>query len=257
MNLFTSFESTRRKLELAHFYGRINEIFETNAADDPMIVSSYNKFKETLPLANDLKIRKNKLPLTNEQKMIIRKLDKSVSVLLRYSSVRRKQQSSTSEGETSLFDFIELYFRGFSSKNSYQKTGIISKMLTDFQANATFVQTAESDGLTPVFTKMKEDFAELKSIQRNRRKSKSRLEKAKTEEVKRSLYYSLRELLTSIEMAVIANPNVNYSELINELNQEIDYFNSGSKPQARKKAEEETTTTGITGTVHAAVNDAV
>ena len=44
-------------------------------------------------------------------------------------------------------------------------------------------------------------------------------------------------MFASIEVAELSNPDINYTDLINELNQEILRFNSGSK--SRTQPEEE------------------
>lgn len=234
MNIFSNFRQTGRKIEFAQFCVSMGGIVESNSPEDLKIVSSLNKYLESLPLADELKIRSTKLPLTNEQKALLKKLDKSASVLLRYSKVKTKQNGTDTQDETGLYEFIGSYYQGYSSKNSYQKTSIISKMLTSFEANPEFVQAAEMDGLTPIIAKLKADYTELDLLIKSRRKGIAKIEKIRTAKIKRSLYFLLRELLTSIELAILTNPTVNYGEMINELNQEISRFNAGSKPQTRK-----------------------
>ena len=237
MKKFFKFKQTSRKIESAQFYKRIAEIVESKLPETLKLNKAFNKMKENLPLLEELKIQNRKVPLTNDMKALSVKLDKAVSVLTRYSEVKIRQGKMVNAEVESLHHFIESYLRGYAGKNFYQKTGIISKMMTVFTADSALMQSAETEELTAVFEKISDVYNELDTVYKSRRKSIANREKLRTDEIKRTLYFSIREMFASIEVAELSDPDINYTDLINELNQEILRFNSGSK--SRTQPEEE------------------
>ena len=239
MRMFVQFKQNSRKIEFGQFCTRSVGIVESYKPDDLKISTAFNEAKAALLQVDGLKILSYKLPLTKEQKALSVKLDKAISVLLRYTVVKRKKSEAANEEANSLHELIESYLRGYSQKNLYQKTGIVKKMLTVIQADTVMVQTADSEELTPVIEKISEVYNELDALYKRRNKVIANREKMRTDKIKRSLYFILRELFTSIEMAKLANPDLQYDALINELNLEITRFNAGSKPRSRKTGEVE------------------
>lgn len=233
MQKFSKFKQTSRKIESAQFYKRVVEIVESNEPETLKLNKAFNIMKEMLPLLEELKIQNRKIPLTSDMKALSVKLDKAVSVLTRYSEVKIRQGKMVNADVESLHRFIESYLRGYAGKNFYQKTGIISKMMTVFKADSALMQSAESEELTVVFEKIGNVYDELDAVYKSRRKSVANREKLRTDEIKRTLYFTIREMLASIEVAELSNPDISYTDLINELNQEIIRFNSGSKPRTR------------------------
>ena len=235
---FIQFKQTARKIEFAQFYTRTAGIVESYEPETLNLTTAFNKTKELLPLVEELKIQNQKIPLTRDQKALSNKLDKAVSVLMRYTEVKLRQDKMASEASETLHTFIKSYLRGYGSKNLYQKTGIINKMMTVFKADAALMASAESEELTGVFGKIGDVYNELDLIYKSRRKVVANREKLRTDEIKRKLYYALRELLASIEVAELSNADINYGELINEINQEILRFNAGSKVRTRPGSDE-------------------
>ena len=233
MKQFFEFKHTSRKIEFAHFYNRSIGIVESYEPDTLKLSTAFGKAKESLILAEELRIRSTKIPLTSEQMELLQKLDNAVSVLMRYSGIKNKQVLPASSESKKLHTFFKDYLSGYSEKNLYQKTGTIELMLAVFEGDALLKQAAANEELTEVMAKITEEFRALDEVYKSRRKSISDKQNLRTREIKRTLYYTLRELFTSIEMAQLTNADINYTMLINEVNQEIIRFNSGSKPRTR------------------------
>ena len=233
MKQFFEFKHTSRKIEFAHFYNRSIGIVESYEPDTLKLSTAFGKAKESLILAEELRIRSTKIPLTREQMELLQKLDNAVSVLMRYSGIKNKQVLPASSESKKLHTFFKDYLSGYSEKNLYQKTGTIELMLAVFEGDALLKQAAANEELTEVMAKITEEFRALDEVYKSRRKSISDKQNLRTREIKRTLYYTLRELFTSIEMAQLTNADINYTMLINEVNQEIIRFNSGSKPRTR------------------------
>ena len=234
MRIFLQFKQNSRKIEFAQFYNRSIGIVESYQPEVLKISTAYDEAKTALLLAEDLRIQNYKVPMTAEQSALSKRLEKALTILLRFNDVKRKQAKSTSTEVIRLHEFFESYLRGYSRKSLYQKTGVVDKMLSVIQLDSSLLQTVETEGLSPVIAKIKEAFNELETVYKSRRKIIADREKVRTEEIKRNLYFNLRELFSSIEMAELANPELNYVPLINELNQEIMRFNAGSKPHSKK-----------------------
>lgn len=233
MKNFTNFRQNGRKIEFAHFYTREISIVESYQPEILKISTAYNEAKDALLDAEGLKIQTRKVPQTKEQKALSSKLDMAINVLLRYTVVKRRQGKEVRPKVNSFHEMIESYLHGYSSKNLYQKMGTVNKMLTVIKSDAELTAMAEAEGLSLVIEKISDVYNELEAMYKSRRKLISNKEKLKTEEIKRNLYFNLHKLFSSIEMAKLANPELNYDALTNELNQEIIRFNAGSKPRVR------------------------
>ncbi len=82
---------------------------------------------------------------------------------------------------------------------------------------------------------------------KQRRKTLAEKEKARNLKIKRKLYFLLRQLFTAIEVAEIQHPELEYTPLINELNQEIIRCNL-SVMQRKKSPEVSQEPTPLNGT---------
>lgn len=233
MKQFYKFRQNVQKIVFAHFYTRVIGIIENYLPEILKIDEPFNEAKEALSEAEDLKIQDQKVPLTKEQKALSDKLDKAISVLLNYVVVKRRKNKETSQEVIAFYDLIEKYLRGYARKNLYQKTGVVIKMLNVIGSDTKLQLIVEAEKLAPVLDKILAVYNELDVVYLSRRKAVSDREKLRTDEIKRDLYFNLRELFTSIEMAKLGNPELSYDALISELNQEIMRFNAGSKPRRK------------------------
>lgn len=242
MKNFTNFRPNGRKIEFAHFYTRVIDIVESYQPEILKFSTAYNEAKVALLEAEGLKIQSRKAPQTKEQQALSLKLDMAINVLLRNTVVKIRQGKEVRPDVNSFHEMIETYLHGYSSKNLYQKMGTVNKMLTVIKSDAELTAMAEAEELSLVIEKISDVYNELETMYKSRRKLISNKEKLKTEEIKRNLYFNLHKLFSSIEMAKLANPELNYDALTNELNQEILRFNAGSKPHGKKVVNEESNT---------------
>lgn len=232
---FIEFKQSSRKIEFAHFYKRCVAIVEDYKPENLLISVVYDRAKESVALADGMAISTGKYPLTNEQKVAMRKMDKSVSAFKRYVGIRMKQIELEGDegGETlAFYGFVDSYLDGYWAKNTYQKTSSMEKMLAVYEGDAAMNLVVEKETLGAFMAKVIEDFEGLNAVYKSRRKSIASIEKLRTAEVKRTLYFRLRELFAYIEMAELVHADIDYSGLIDELNEEIRRFNRATKPLA-------------------------
>lgn len=93
--------------------------------------------------------------------------------------------------------------------------------MDDLAANETVRQAVEALGFDTFFALLQAELTRFNAIYKERRKTLSEREKARSQKIKRKLYFLLRQLFTAIELAEIQHPELDYSPLISELNQEI------------------------------------
>lgn len=238
MGKFIEFKQASRKIEFAHFYKRSVEIVESYKPASLMIAKIFDKAYESLALAQDMAISNRKYPLTAEQKEAMKRMDRSVSVLKRFVGIRLKQlemevdcgAGDDNTDTEAFYSFIDSYLDGYSTKNTYQKTSSLEKMLAVYEADAGMKLVVEKELIREFMAKVSADFEALNAVYKSRRKSIANFEKLRTAEVKRTLYFRLRELFAFIEMAELVHTELDYSGMIDELNEEIKTFNRATKP---------------------------
>lgn len=249
MKKFTDFRQTTRKIEFAHFYNRIVDIVESYEPETTNVSTALLNAKNGRALIEELKMTSSKFPLTKEMRKLEKNLNVAVSVLKRFLDIKTRQQLTTSADMDELHNMLNMYLRGYANKNAFQKTSVIEKMLATYNASEAMKLQATSGGLTAMLTKISEELEALSLAYRTRRKSISSIQRLRTKEIKRTLYYKLRELLVTIEMDQISQSTTNYQVMADELNQEIAVFNIGSKSRVRRKAEPEEPTPNALATL--------
>ena len=236
MKNFYFFNQKSRKNEFAQMFGHIYGVVINCDAEALKIAGAVEKVAAALPLLEELKVHRYQQPLTHEQQSLVNKIDKGISALSGYIGVKLRHTDVPEEDAAQLYHFINTSLKAYSQKNSYGRMSAVNKMLQSFAADASLSEKAELDECGAIISKLRESYAAYDLLYQRRRKAINNKEKSRTEAAKRKMYYVLRDLLASIDIAAVANPDLDYKPLISELNMEISRFNAGSKPKPRKKA---------------------
>lgn len=234
MKNFYNFDYKSRKNEFAQFYSHIHGVVSNFDAEALKIVDAVAKVTEHLPLLEELKVRNLKQPLTQEQKSLISKIDKGVSAFSGFISTKLRQDNLSDPEKTDFYQFINVSLKGYTGKNTYRRMSTINKMLQSIAADSSYSDLLENDECSEIVAKLQETYEAFDVIYQKRRKATAEKLKSKVLSTKRKMYFVIRELLATIDINAVANPDLNYKPLIDELNAEISRFNAGSKPIPRK-----------------------
>lgn len=234
MKNFYSFKQKSRNNEFAQMYGHMHGIVNNYNAEELKIAGAVEKLTAALPLLEELKVRSRQQPLTQEQKSLVSKIDKGISALSGYIGVKLRHSDEPEAYAVALYRFIQTSLKGYSRKNTYGRMSTVNKMLQSLASDSSFSAISDQDECGSIISKLNESYGNFDALYQKRRKAISDKESSRTETTKRKLYYVLRELLATIDIAAVANPETDYKPLINELNIEIMRFNAGSKPKVRK-----------------------
>lgn len=239
MNVFIPVKNKIRKMELAQHFTRNVSIVESHDPVKLMINVAFTNAKNALPLAGELKVHSRKFPMTKEQNAVLAKIRTTVSTLNRFVKTMERKPGTENEREAlMLFEYIQRHLKGFRHMNANEQIGLFSKMTDGLEQDPALVQAVEAVGLTLTVKKLKELKLEYETVYSSRRKALAEKEKARTLEISTELNILLRQLYSSIELASMEHPELDYKPLINELNKEIELLNASRKPRTAKLSDD-------------------
>ena len=241
MSKFLPLKNKIRKMELAQHFTRNVSIVESHDPVKLMINIAFTNAKNALPLAGELKVHSRKYPMTKEQNAVLVKVRSTVSTLNRFVKTMVRKPTAENIGEALMFyDYIQRHLKGFSKVNANEQIGLFSKMTEGLEQDEALIQAAQALGLTLTVEKLKELKMEYETVYKTRLKALAKKEKARTVEISTELNILLSQLYSSIELAEIEHPELDYKPLINELNQEIQLLNASRKPRTDTKETDNT-----------------
>lgn len=225
-----------RKLEFAKGYAAFAGIIERHNPGELEIASEYEKLKNDLPLAEELKIENRKLPLTKQQSSLYAKMDKSVSVLNTFARNKRNRADAADEPIVPLVDFFISYLKYYTRKSAIRKLSGIGKMLEVYNGDEVRQGLAADAGLTDMMANLNSVYSELNELNERRRNEISLRRRVKTERIKHQLFYNMHDVANAIEAARINKPEIDFTDLVSELNLLVKDYNLGVKKGANRKS---------------------
>lgn len=112
------------------------------------------------------------------------------------------------------------------------RTENLEKMFVVLDSDTGLQTSLDNLNLKVMFDELQSLITNQEVIKHKRSNSQMRRRKINTAEVRKAAITSLKELFAAIELAQIQHPEVDFTEMMNGINQQIDYFSSIAK--ARK-----------------------
>lgn len=241
-------ESRVPNIEFGQAYTRSVEIAESYEPEELQILTPFTHVKDAISLAAELVAKPKKQALTAVQAASISKMQKQAATLLKHVRALQGEPNQASATDIAhVFHFVEKHLKGLRKSNSYRQVRIIQGMVDEMNQNVTVKQAVETLGFSKFFEILHDEFLKFDTVYKQRRKTLAEKEKARNLKIKRKLYFLLRQLFTAIEVAEIQHPELEYTPLINELNQEIIRCNL-SVMQRKKSPEVSQGSTPLNGT---------
>ena len=179
-------------------------------------------FNETLKRLEELIVPDLKHPLTKKLQAVRKKRSDYVSSIIMQAKARLKSDEPESVAASeALLPVAERILAGFSGKSFNTQFALAKQFIAEVEADEVLVQALSKIGLDVVFGKLKEVQQTVDETHNVRRKAVSGRKRMQTEKNKRTLYRLLSQLFAAIEAAQLEYPELDYTPLINELNEEI------------------------------------
>lgn len=237
MGKILSLETKVPNVEFGQAYTRCVEIAESYEPENLKILTSFTNAKNEVALAAELMVKTKKQPLTAVQAASIARLQKNAATLLKHvRALQNEPNQADSTDIAHVFYFVERHLTGLRKSNSYRQVRLIEGMMDELKVNETVKQAVGKLGFDTFFEILQAELTKFNTVYKQRRKTLAEKEKARSQKIKRKLYFLLRQFFTAIELAKIQYPELDYSPLISELNQEIRRCNISVK-QRKDSAE--------------------
>ena len=239
-----------QKLEYPIVFNRTITIFEKHKPGTLFLSEIVNAVKTKKTLADSLKVQKKDHPLTglllNQAKM--RRYYTS-ALWNQVKMLNKANENATVKDEkvAAVYSFSKTYFESFFGKRASLRGQITEQFLSDLEENEVMKQYFTELGLTILTGKISEMHQDMQVTLAQRTADLSIRSKAETNSTTKDLTESLKTLLSAVNVAIIAHPEVDYQPLVKELNADLKAMKAslkknGTAEEEAPAANNETTT---------------
>jgi len=229
--IFTTFPFNRvAKLEYPEL---INDVIAITDKYDPealFINGMYVVLKQQQPLLKNLEVVYKKSSDTEVlKKFRSRREDLLKAILSQTKGLVKANVTSQAESLKLILPFVGKYFNSIISDNNKTRSERIKQMFIKLDEDADLNDAVTSVGLSIYINELRSLKINIEDTQNARRKSNSDRLRMRTNEVKVTISTALTNFLKLIELAIIEHPTVDYSPLVNELNELFITYSSDIK----------------------------
>ena len=231
------------KLELPRLANRVIEIVEKHDPETLKIKEVFDLLVEEKPQVEGLIVRHGPHPITEELQPLRKKLLMYASTItFQMNVIVREDMYVKAENVRIAKIFINRYLLKLGLKKNRE---VISQRLDEFfleiEQDAQLEAILDTLGLTDSIDELQSVHSTVKELISKRLESISERPKVKTEELAKSVRKALKDMFIQIQIAQLKNKELNYSPLINELNDLLDTYRGLINARAtlnKKRAEE-------------------
>lgn len=244
------------KLELPRLANRVIEIVEKHDPETLQIKEVFDLLVEEKPQIEGLIVRHGPHPITEELQPLRKKLLMYASTItFQMSVIVREDMYVKAENVRIAKIFINRYLLKLGLKKNRE---VIFQRLDEFfleiEQDAQLEAILDTLGLTNNIDELQSVHSTMKELISRRLESISERPKVKSKELAKSVRKALKDMFTQIQIAQLKNKELNYSPLINELNDLLDTYRGLINARAtlnKKRAEErKNNETGDSDTTH-------
>ena len=231
------------KLELPRLANRVIEIVEKHDPETLKIKEVFDLLVEEKPQVEGLIVRHGPHPITEELQPLRKKLLMYASTItFQMNVIVREDMYVKAENVRIAKIFINRYLLKLGLKKNRE---VIFQRLDEFfleiEQDAQLEAILDTLGLTDSIDELQSVHSTVKELISKRLESISERPKVKTEELAKSVRKALKDMFIQIQIAQLKNKELNYSPLINELNDLLDTYRGLINARAtlnKKRAEE-------------------
>lgn len=246
--------SKLKKLEVRSLAKSVIEIVEKHNPEDLQIKEIFDKLVELEPQIDHLNAGYTSHWLTKEISILRRRRNALAQGLLnRIKAIHNGAVTGMVESAKIAMPIANHYLQGLAKEKENIKVETISLFLDLADKNAELYGAIETMNLISDLDNLKLVTSDISMLYDKRRESTSARPKAKTLERVDKIKTAILNLVKQIEVALIKHTELNYSPLVDELNEEITKAKAGIKIRTsynQKKAEKANDNNEVVVTSH-------
>lgn len=234
--------SSLRKLELSVLAKSVIEIVEKNDPETLRIKELFDSLVEQKPHIEHLNAGYGPHPITSELNSLRKKrLAYSQGIINQMKTIERAKMEGMKESLKVAQPVANLYLKNLSRNNDRIITEKVIRFFNKIEESVTLETAFDTLDLTTYLDQLQSVNSTLIELYNNRRFSISERPKGMTPFFVKSITDIMKKLFLQIELAQFKNPELDYTSLIDELNDELISFEKTINMRAsynKKKAEE-------------------
>jgi hypothetical protein len=190
----------------------------------------FDRLKEADGQLDTLIVPLGKHPDTTELvKTRNKSMDLIKSILSLVKSMQRAKLQTQVNDLLPVETFVLQYLKPIVKADWSDRTFNLDKMFVALSSDSTLQDAVENLNMKPLFDELNTLMDNQKSIRESRSESLRRRRKINTKGVRATVTVALQELFAAIELAQIEHPEVDFAEMVNGINQCLDFYISQAK----------------------------
>ncbi len=215
-----------------------------------------DRLKQAGQQLDNLDVRKGKHPDTaGLLKARNKSLDLIKSILGQVKKLKQAQLESQASDLLLLDAFVSQYLQPIVKTDWSNRTFNLDKMFAALSADTNLSSAIANLNMNVFFDQLSDFINVQKTIRENRSASLRQQQKVNTIAVRSTATVVIRDLFASIELTQIEHPEVDFTEMVNGINQSLNYYISQAKTRRTlngKKLETQTTLSETNATTNVA-----
>ena len=226
MVLKTLYFSKLLKLELPEFAERVIGIVEEHNPEELKIEAVFDLLVKEQPQIDLLNVRYGAHPLTVELNRLRELRALYISAILFQLKVVTKEDATRANPSVRLVGIeVNRFLKKLKpSKNEEVTNRMITRFFAELDSNEELEAAFSSLEFTVHLNDLRNVHSSIQELLGKRLKSISKRPKIKTAALKKSVRDALKNLFKEIELAPLRNPELDYKELFDELNDLLDKY---------------------------------
>ncbi len=219
-----------QKNEFRNFITGLLAMLETFNPQSMFFKTWFDRLKSTASHLSSLRVRHGSLPQTLELSKVRTKslaLMKAITGQVRVLQIAKLQSQAVALEKVNLF--VKSYLKPIISADWMKRMDILNEMFVILQFDEDLKTAVEELSLNLYFVELKTLIDSQTTVSESRSVQIRQRIKVHTLELKSTVKTSLLELFSAIELAQIEHPEIDYSELINGINEKLNYYCSQVK----------------------------
>lgn len=214
--------SDLKKMDFVSLFESVVSIAEANEPDKLHAGFTFGLLKEGLSLAGELSVPETKSLLTPKLNVLEAECNVVVkSIKLRINSYLLVGDAAHDAAMRRLESIFMRNLKNFAGLTIASKSVRVNFFLTEVKEDASLTDAIEAIGLTALLERLKLTQLDVEATRSARRLELSKRPKADTWHHKQQMYGLMCNFFNAIEAAQLEHPDQEYSNLVNELNEEI------------------------------------
>jgi hypothetical protein len=214
----------------------VNEIIEVVNVFNPAAMFIKILFDRLVAAAeplNEEKVRQGSHPQTTQLATVRKSCNNLIETIVsQVRNIVKAKLENQAEAIALVAPFVKRYLKPIVEADWMKKTDYLKEMFTNLEGNIALQTAIDQLSLKIYFDELKSQLESQKEIIETRSESIRERKKSNHQELQVVNKTALQELFAAIELAQIEHPDVDYSQLINGINEKLVYISAQAKTRS-------------------------